>query len=100
MFTASIENEIIAKAAKNPAFKQDLLRDPKAALARELGVSLPEELDVMVEVARPNALRLVLPAMPDMEATKLSDPELDNVAGRETLQAKPCVTFWTQTTCE
>ncbi len=40
-----IETQLIDKASTDPAFRQRLLDDPKAALAEMLGVALPPDVN-------------------------------------------------------
>lgn len=77
-----VRNEIdallVAKAQADPAFRQALLLNPKAAIEKEFGVTLPAapELRVVEETASTNYL--VLPATVDAE---LSEADLEAVAG-------------------
>lgn len=78
-----IESEIIAKAWKDDEFKQDLLNNPKGVLSQELGMPIPEDIEVKVLEENPNTVYLVLPEKPaDLEAEgELSDEALEAVAG-------------------
>ena len=73
-----IEAALIAKAQTEPAFRQALLKNSKAAIEKEFGVKLPAgaELKVVEETATTNYL--VLPASAEGE---LSDADLEKVAG-------------------
>jgi hypothetical protein len=55
---------ITERAAKDPAFRAELLADPKGVLARELGVALPDYLEVTVLEETPGSVYLVLPSAP------------------------------------
>lgn len=57
----NIEQRIVRRAWADPEFKARLLADPKAALGEELGVALPERLQVEVVEERPDLLCIVLP---------------------------------------
>ena len=57
----AIEGRVVRRAWSDPEFKAALLADPKAALAEELGVPLPEGLEVVVVEERPDRLCIVLP---------------------------------------
>jgi hypothetical protein len=72
-----IEAALIAKAQAEPAFRQALLKDAKAAIEKELGVKLPagSELKVVEETATTNYL--VLPLAEGV----LSEADLGAVAG-------------------
>ncbi|HTW99041.1 MAG TPA: NHLP leader peptide family RiPP precursor [Acidimicrobiales bacterium] len=57
----AIEGRVVRRAWADPAYRARLLEDPKAALAEELGVELPEHLEVVVVEERPDRLCIVLP---------------------------------------
>ena len=42
------QSQIAERAAKDPAFRQELVADPRGVLARELGVAMPDFLEVRV----------------------------------------------------
>ena len=82
-----IERQIIAQASADPAFRQRLLADPKAALAELLGVALPPGMTITVMEEQPGQHILVLPpAAPAPEALPLDDLELALVGGGRTLR--------------
>jgi hypothetical protein len=72
--------QVVARAWSDEAFKQRLLSDPKAVLA-EAGLPVPPSLTVQVHEATPSHLHLVLPLPPPRTGVKLSEAELDQVAG-------------------
>lgn len=61
-----LEAEIIAKAWEDESFRQELLSNPKEAIAKRLGAKLAESLEVRVVQETPNNLYLVLPVKPDV----------------------------------
>ncbi|MGI6647523.1 MAG: NHLP leader peptide family RiPP precursor [Bacillota bacterium] len=72
-------NEVIAqKARENEEFRLALLNDPKAAIAKEFGVLLPDNTKVEVHVESPRVLHLIIPAG---NADELTDDQLEDVAG-------------------
>ena len=71
--------KIIARAWKDPRFKEKLLKNPKAAL-KEVGWDVPENFDVRVIEEKSNSITLSLPKAP-AEAHELSDQELQKLAG-------------------
>src|SRR5262249_57099847 len=74
---------VVARAWSDEAYKQRLLADPRAVLA-EAGMAIPANLTMQVHEATPTHLHLVLPPPPPgREGDKLSDAELDQVAGGE-----------------
>jgi hypothetical protein len=56
-----IERRVVRRAWADEGFRHRLLVDPKAALAEELGVSLPARLEVTVVEERPDLMCIVIP---------------------------------------
>ena len=78
----SLEARITARAWKDPAFRRQLINDPKATLEKEFSVRLPEGLECKVVEETPRTTYLVLPVFPGEEGPdQLSDSELESVAG-------------------
>jgi hypothetical protein len=71
MSTASIpaerelDEQIIAKAWRDEAFRAVLLNDPRAAIEREFQVALPKELQIIVHQDTSAIRHFVLPAPRD-----------------------------------
>ena len=82
--------QVVARAWSDDTFKQRLLSDPKAALA-EAGLPIPPNVQVQVHEATPSHLHLMLPPPPQgRSGAKLSEAELDQVAGgTSTVTAPP-----------
>jgi hypothetical protein len=57
----NIESRIVRRAWADAEFRARLLSDPKEALSEELGVALPERLEVRVVEERSDLLCIVLP---------------------------------------
>lgn len=72
------EAQIIARAMVDSAYRQALLADPRVILEKEIGLSLPETLRVIVHEETSSSWHIVLPAPATNE---LSDESLDQVAG-------------------
>ena len=73
--------QVVARAWSDETFKQRLLSDPQAVLT-EAGLFVPPNLTVQVHEATPTQLHLVLPPPPPgRTGDKLSEAELDQVAG-------------------
>jgi len=53
--------EIVSKAMADLDFRRALLRSPKAAVERELGVALPDEVEIEVHEETAHRIHLVLP---------------------------------------
>lgn len=80
------ETRIIAKAWKDPTYKQRLLSNPKAVLQQEISavdpsVLLPSALQVQVHEESPDVYQLVLPRNPkDISLGELLGDHLEAVA--------------------
>jgi hypothetical protein len=73
--------QLVARAWSDETFKQRLLADPKAVLA-EAGVPVPPNVTLQMHEATPTQIHLVLPPPPpERQGDKLSEEELDQVAG-------------------
>ena len=83
-----LEAQLMARAWKDDAFRQELIRNPKPVLEREMarwrpGYKLPDTVEVKVLEETPTTRYLVLPSKPQFESTsgELSDEDLEQVAG-------------------
>jgi len=77
-----IGEQIIAKAMKEETFRQELLSNPKAAIKRALGISVPAGVTIAVHEDTPTTLHLVLPMQaPSAALTELSEAELEQATG-------------------
>lgn len=72
-----IEKSAITKAWKDENFKKDLMEKPHKALT-QLGVNVPEKIEIRVVEESAKVLYLVLPVNPEGE---LTDENLEDVAG-------------------
>ena len=78
----SAQEQIIARAMKDEAFRQELLTNPKAALERELGITIPDDVVIRVYEDTSTTIHLALPLKTSTsEPQELSDAELDAIAG-------------------
>lgn len=59
-----LEVHLITRALKDDGFKHKLLANPKAVVEQELGMKLPEELEINVLEETENTLYMVLPCNP------------------------------------
>ncbi|PHJ76220.1 hypothetical protein VF07_36955, partial [Nostoc linckia z6] len=78
-----IEVQLLARAAQDIDFRNDLIADPKTVMAQK-GLNFPTNIQVSVLEETPNRYYLVLPALDfsELEANReLSDAELELVAG-------------------
>lgn len=74
----AIENQIYSKALKDEAFRESLIKDPKAALESELGVKLPDNINIHVNENSATDFYLTIPGKSDGE---LTEEELSGVSG-------------------
>jgi hypothetical protein len=72
-----LEARLIARAWQDDAFKQQLVDDPRAAIAAETGRAVTEGIEVRVVEETASVRYLVLPR----NTTQLSDEQLDLAAG-------------------
>lgn len=86
-----IETQLIAKAWKDEAYKQQLLNNSKAVIEQEFGVQLPDEVNVQVLEENPTSLYFVLPMRPDLSRSELSEEQLEAIAGG----TSPTAISWT-----
>ncbi|NJM20893.1 MAG: NHLP leader peptide family natural product precursor [Richelia sp. RM2_1_2] len=78
----TLEARIISRALEDPSFKQQLLNGSvaaKAAIEKEIGQQLPEDLQVNVLEETVNVSYIVLPAMALNQ--EMSQKELEAFAG-------------------
>ena len=71
------EREVIARAGADPAFRAELLADPRAAVKKAYGVDLPPSIELRVVEETPSVFYLVLP----LQSAELTDEQLAAVAG-------------------
>ncbi|HEX8391312.1 MAG TPA: hypothetical protein VF665_03055 [Longimicrobium sp.] len=70
---------VLVRSATDPAFRAQLLSEPRAALSSYFGAELPE-LDIVFIENQANTATIVLPDFVDVSA-ELSDSDLEAVAG-------------------
>lgn len=71
--------DILARSATDPAFREKLLSEPKAAIEEHTGNEVPEDVEISF-IENQGDATLVLPEYNDPEA-ELEDDELEAVAG-------------------
>ncbi|MFC1975627.1 NHLP leader peptide family RiPP precursor [Chloroflexota bacterium] len=77
----TVEMEIASKAWQDEEFLEELRTNPKAVIAKEYGVEIPDNVDLKVVEESLTELYIRIPPNPnDLE---LSDEQLEAVAGGE-----------------
>ena len=77
MTTATeLKAQVLAKAAEDADFRARLIADPKAAIAAETGLTIPDGFEVAVHEDSATTAHLLLSPSP-----QLSEAELGRVAG-------------------
>jgi nitrile hydratase alpha subunit len=83
------EKQLIAKAWKDPKFRQSLIQNPREVISKEFGIEIPPDISVKVLEETSDNLYLVLPASPAAGGGELSDMELEAIAGGATKTPAP-----------
>jgi hypothetical protein len=73
----ALEDKIIARAWADEGFRGRLKTDPRAAIADETGISVPESIEIEVVEETPEKAYVVIP----MNRAAVSDEELDMASG-------------------
>jgi hypothetical protein len=76
---ADLEAKIVARAWADEAFRARLKADPRAAVAEETGIKVPESVTVEVLEETPDKAYLVIPS----NRVAISDEDLDVAGGYE-----------------
>ena len=80
MLDRSLHDQVIERAMKDPAFRQELLSHPGAVLARDFNIHLSEQVAIRVIEEEPHTFTLVLPAaVPALQ--ELTDADLEATTG-------------------
>lgn len=75
------QRRIVEKAMRDPAFRSELVASPKQTIERELGMTLPADIQVIVIEEQEHQVHIVLPPAPFQAEHELSDDELQSLAG-------------------
>ena len=87
-----IQSHLTEQAMQDPAFRRDLMRDPKGVVRREFGLDIPPTIELTVLEETPIMVYLVLPPAPVTSGQELSDEDLEAVAGGWTGDINQCGT--------
>ncbi len=75
-----IETRLIAKALKDESFHNDLCSAPKTTIQKELGMNIPDEINIHLIKDNENEVCLVLPHN-FCDTNELTGMELESVDG-------------------
>ena len=80
MTERTIQEQVVERALKDERFRQALLTNPRAVLARDYHLQVPETVGIRVLEDTAETLTIVLPPRPEA-MPELSDAELEAAAG-------------------
>jgi|Tabmets5t2r1_1033131.scaffolds.fasta_scaffold00319_4 hypothetical protein len=72
-----LEEKLVSRAWADDAFRERLKADPRAAVADETGINIPESVTIEVLEETPEKGYLVIP----LNRAEMSDEELDAASG-------------------
>jgi hypothetical protein len=71
------EARLVARASSDAGFRERLRTDPRAAVAEETGMTVPESVNLQVLEETPQQAYIVIP----VDRAAISDDELDAASG-------------------
>jgi hypothetical protein len=76
----TVQEQVLERAVKDERFRQEVLNNPRAVLAKEYNVHIPETVSIRVVEDTADTFTIALP--PKQESMQeLSDAELEAVSG-------------------
>lgn len=72
-----LESKVVARAWADESFRERLKADPRAAVAEETGITVPESINVEVLEETPETAYLVIPT----NRVAVADEQLDAAGG-------------------
>ena len=72
-----MQRQLLERAEKDPAFRAQLLANPKDAIKQEYGAEVPDFIDIQVHESDSSVVHMVLPPKPDFE---LDEQRLEAIA--------------------
>lgn len=80
--SSGMMDRLVKKAWESESFKKELLANPRAAIEKEFGVKIPDNVDVTALEDTPQKIHVVVPMSPVAASTKkMSEADLEAVAG-------------------
>jgi hypothetical protein len=76
----TVQEQVLERAVKDESFRQEVLNNPRAVLAREYNVHVPETVSIRVVEDTADTLTIALPAKQET-MQELSDVELEAASG-------------------
>lgn len=73
-------DKIVEQAQTNPEYYDELMKDPRSLMERQLGTAIPQNINIKVLEETPDTYYIVLPYAAK-EGAELSDADLEKVAG-------------------
>jgi hypothetical protein len=73
-------DKIVEQAESNPDYYNQLMKDPRALMSRQLGTAIPSNVNIKVIEETADTYYVVLPYKAK-EGAELSDSDLEKVAG-------------------
>lgn len=75
---AQAQQQLLSRAMKDEAFRQELLSDPKTLFEHELGITIPDSVTIQVHEDTSTTVHLVLPERtPGSELWEVDAAELE-----------------------
>ena len=78
-------DKVVEQAQKNPKYLASLKADPRSLMEKQLGTSIPRNVNIKVLEEAADTYYIVLPAFA-REGSELSDSDLEKVAGGSTVK--------------
>ena len=78
-------DKVVEQAQKNPKYHAQLLAAPRGLMEKQLGTSIPKNVNIKVLEEASDTYYIVLPAFAK-EGAELSDSDLEKVAGGGTVK--------------
>jgi hypothetical protein len=83
-------SRVLVRAAKDEAWRNALIANPKPILEEHLGISIPPNIKIMVHEAA-NTIHLMLPPLsPQLREVEISDAELEVRPGGKAINIFGC----------